>query len=664
MILAGRRTNCAAVACLATHAVLLAYTAHSHCPTLNEPGHLVAGMSNWHFGRFDIYRVNPPLVRMMAAVPVMFAGAKTDWTSFYEGPGARPEFTLGEEFVVANGQRSVWLMTLARWACIPFSLLGGYFCYLWARDLYGAVAGLIALALWCFCPSILAHGALITSDAAATALGFAACYTFWRWLKRPTWWHTLLSGAILGLAELTKTTLVVFYPLWPILWLAYRLPDWRSTGTRRLPTLILRELGMLAVRMIIGLYVINLGYGFEGSCTKLGEFLFVSATLGAEGGKDKAPPVGGNRFAKTWLAKLPVPLPKNYVLGIDQQRKDFEKYPQPSYLRGQFQEKGWWYYYLYALAIKVPLGTWVLILLAATRGIWLGKGKRTSDDTTQRLSALSATLAYGPGTMPAILGTTWRDEFILLAPAIIILTFVSSQTGFSEHMRYVLPIFPFFFVWISRVAVVFDPSRCREPSGTEVQAEIQDMSPARLAGPTEDSPTRLAGPTGKRPTGQRIFAGLVIASLAWSIVSSLSVYPHSLSYFNELVGGPTGGPQHLIHSNVDWGQDLLFLKKWIDKHPEAKPLNLAYFGYFDPKYAGIEYTAPEVSQLRDGENPEEASILPGWYAISVNFVQGLPCFSYRGDGTKTSYKLQELARFQRLKPVAMAGYSIYIYHVE
>jgi hypothetical protein len=636
-------------ALLAIQFILLLWEGYVHSPTLNEPGHLVAGLSNLQFREFEIYRVNPPLVRMVGALPVVLSGAKMNWNSAPSGPTARPEFALGEDFVAENGQRSVWLITLARWMCIPFSLLGGYVCFRWGRELYGPTAGLLALTLWSFCPNILGYGQLISTDVPAAALALAAGYTFWRWLEQPTWWHVFVSGLVLGVAELTKATLVIFYPLWPVLWTVYRWSEWRSAFSGQVrhesaPTSPkgsgkawqgLRELTMLAVRMIIGIYVINLGYGFEGSCTRIEDFRFVSAILSADKAQERAPIVGGNRFADSWLASVPVPLPKNYVLGIDLQKKDLEDYSVPSYLRGQFQDKGWWYYYLYALVIKVPLGTWMLIFLAATRGIWRwGSSPRPLPSRERE-------------------GNGWRDEFILLAPAFIILVFVSSQTGFSEHMRYVLPIFPFFFVWISRVAVVFEPSRPREPNGTEMRSDVQETGLARLAGPTRNKLSR-----------QRIFAGLILSSLTWSIVSSLSVYPHSLSYFNELVGGPTGGPKHLIHSNIDWGQDLLFLKKWLEMHPEAKPLKLAYFGYFDPKYAGIKYTAPAVPRLRNGENPEDASIPPGWYAISVNFVQGLPYFSYKGDGNKTSYGVKELAGFQRLKPVAMAGYSIYIYHVE
>jgi hypothetical protein len=148
---------------------------------------------------------------------------------------------------------------------------------------------------------------LITSDVAA--LGLTACYAFWRWLKRPTWISTIVSGVVLGVAELAKTTLVVFYPLWPLMWVIYRWPVWRAPltpgpspargeggtelkvssaargegrvtvgnsrsefstladGTRSMPAAT--ELAMLVARMVVALYVVNLGYGFEGSGKRL-----------------------------------------------------------------------------------------------------------------------------------------------------------------------------------------------------------------------------------------------------------------------------------------------------------------------------------------------------------------------------------------------------------
>ncbi len=570
---------------LTASAALLGFGATVHSPTLNEPGHLAAGLSHWRFGRFDAYSVNPPLVRLLAAMPILLAGAETNWSALEQG-AKRPEFILGEDFVAANGERSEWLFVLARWACIPLVLLGGYLCFSSARALYGTVAGMLALALWSFCPNIIGHGQLITPDVAAAALSLAAGYSFWLWLKRPTWTRAITSGAILGLAELTKSTLIILFPLWPAMWLVYRWQDRHNLLARDWR----RQLGMLAVRMALALYVLNLGYGFEGTFNRLGDFKFASAMLGAQVGAEKALPGGGNRFADSWLAHLPVPLPKNYLAGIDLQRKDFETYPYPSYLGGQFSAKGWWYYYLYALAIKVPLGTWLLAVLAATCRLWLAKPR----------APVCAADGWSPTTQAYDRPTaSWRDEFVLLCPAVAVLVLVSSQTGFSEHLRDVLPAIGFCFVWIGRLGQFLGAKR-------------------------------------------RVLTGLASAALLWSIVSSLAVYPHSLSYFNELVGGPMGGPNHLIASNVDWGQDLLFLKRWLAEHPQASPVQLAYFGYCDPKYFGIDYRAPKLPPLAEGADPKRA-ILPGWYAISVNFVRGLPHFSYQGDGTRANFA-QDCAR--------------------
>jgi hypothetical protein len=181
---------------LAIHTLLLGYSAYVHSPTLNEPAHLVAGLSHWTFGRFELYRVNPPLVRMVAALPVIAVGYNEDWSGFDDGLGARPEMAMGETLVKVNGERSCFLFMIARWACIPFSWLGAIVCYLWARDLYGRPAGVMACTVWCFEPNILAHASLITSDAAAAALGALACYTFWQWLKSPSWRLAIFAGRL------------------------------------------------------------------------------------------------------------------------------------------------------------------------------------------------------------------------------------------------------------------------------------------------------------------------------------------------------------------------------------------------------------------------------------------------------------------------------------
>src|SRR6266446_7036963 len=87
-------------------------------------------------------------------------------------------------------------------------------------------------------------------------------------------------------------------------------------------------------------------------------------------------------------------------------------------------------------------------------------------------------------------------------------------------------------------------------------------------------------------------AVFVAICLCWATAGSLYYAPHSLSYFNEIAGGPDNGAEHLVDSNLDWGQDLFFLKKWYDAHPQARPFYLVYFGAMDPRCVGIEFVLP------------------------------------------------------------------------
>ena len=132
----------------------------------------------------------------------------------------------------------------------------------------------------------------------------------------------------------------------------------------------------------VALYLVNLGYAFRGCFQRLGDYRFQSRVLSGE--PPAIPPKIGNRFKGSWLARLPVPLPRDYVQGIDCQRSDFEIGGR-SYLHGRWEPHGWWYYYSVGLGVKLPLGTLALVAMAivasvgnALRGIFVGNGLRAN----------------------------------------------------------------------------------------------------------------------------------------------------------------------------------------------------------------------------------------------------------------------------------------------
>ena len=103
---------------------LLSWISFLNSPVVDEVGHFPAGISHWRFQSFDLYRVNPPLIRTVAAIPVLFSSCKEDWGRYKGAPLVREEFRIGQSFAAANGERFFLFVSLARLACIPFSLLG------------------------------------------------------------------------------------------------------------------------------------------------------------------------------------------------------------------------------------------------------------------------------------------------------------------------------------------------------------------------------------------------------------------------------------------------------------------------------------------------------------------------------------------------------------
>lgn len=395
---------------------MLGWCAYRDSPVLDEVPHLVSGLSHWKAGDFALYRSNPPLVRMVAALPVLFAGPNYDWTRYSDGV-TRSEFEVGWDFTQANGERTFWLFTIARWACIPFSMLGGSICYRWANELFGLKSAFYALFLWCFSPYILTNGYLILPDMGATALGVTFFYFFWKWLKKPEWVKAILCGILLGLTQLTKMTWLILYPAIPILWLLFRLGN-KSQPTRRIWR---KEILQLCFLLVFSVFVLNANYGFDGSFIPLGEYEFQSKALtGTEILRGT-----GNRFRETIFSRIPVPFPEKYVTGIDVNKSIFEaKYP--SYLRGELKNGGWWYYYLYGMAVKMPEGILMIIGISTLTG-WF------------------SAMRFG----------FRRDVLLLLFPLFLILIFVSANTGINRHTRYMLPIFPFLFISVSHLARYF-----------------------------------------------------------------------------------------------------------------------------------------------------------------------------------------------------------------
>lgn len=127
------------------------------------------------------------------------------------------------------------------------------------------------------------------------------------------------------------------------------------------------------------------------------------------------------------------------------------------------------------------------------------------------------------------------------------------------------------------------------------------------------------------------------ALLLFFIIESMIIYPNYLGYFSLLVGGPSHGHKYILDSNLDWGQDLKKLKKYLARSNISQPIYLAYWGKASPDYYQINYL------------PLAPNIKKGLIAISMQNIMG--------EDKAYAWLLEK-------KPFAKIGSSIYLYYLQ
>lgn len=202
------------------------------------------------------------------------------------------------------------------------------------------------------------------------------------------------------------------------------------------------------------------------------------------------------------------------------------------------------------------------------------------------------------------------NELFVVLPGIVYLAF-AIVSGINIGLRHILPIYPLLLVIAA--------------------AGAEAMITARHAA------SRIA---------------LTALVVFWAVRFG-AVYPYTLTFFNQFVGGPSNGFNYLSDSNLDWGQGLKELKRWMDTNGVTH-INLAYFGQGDPAYYGIDCT------YLAGSPPFAVDLirkptLPGYVAISATVLSGV----YLSPPWRLFYRA-----FRELEPVADVGNSIRVYWVE
>ncbi|MBI3447632.1 MAG: glycosyltransferase family 39 protein [Acidobacteria bacterium] len=274
------------------------------------------------------------------------------------------------------------------------------------------------------------------------------------------------------------------------------------------------------------------------------------------------------------------PLPRLYSEGLALARAKNATVEGPTYLHGAISPDGFRSYFLVALAVKTPIP----ILIFGATGIF----------------ALAASRKGREGALFPLFGAAaWIVAMSVLTRA---------QIGY----RYVLPAIPLLCV-------------------------LGGVGGAALWGPGSGSRAGLRG--WGRGARVSVARGIAATLAMWLALSAVSIYPYHLAYFNEIAGGPDNGWKWLVDSSLDWGQDLVGLKRRLDSLGDPV-INLFYFGTADPDALGIRH-------FPYGENR------PGLFAVSATHLAGvyLPDPDY-------------LADFRSMRPVETIGHSIILYRLD
>lgn len=371
----------------------------------------------------------------------------------------------------------------------------------------------------------------------------------------------LQAGVVTGLAITAKLSLLLVALPCLLILAAVRCRNIRT------------EWGQWLCVLAAKLWVVNSLYAFTGTFEALGSYEFCSAALSgltASSSGEEYNSQTGNRFREAAISKLPIPFPHAVLQGIDVQMRDFER-QHWCYLGGQWQQGGWWSWYLYATFIKTPAGTFLLLPLVVVGSL--------------RKSSIFGAAMSQSSKLPA--GQEWL--FLLLVPGLLMLI-VSSQTSMTKFYRYVLPCFPFTMVILSG-AVSFKSSRLPYLSG---------------------------------------FAWLCVTS---TVISTLSSMPSTGSFSTSLIGPASEARKHLAYSAIDWGQDFHLLCRWIGEHPERRPLvmatvNTADVILVDQSQANLEYDIHCLPDMVDPVSDVRTTPYASWYAVGIGRLT-----NHKGDWT-------------------------------
>lgn len=387
-------------------AVQLVFHAVRTSATVDEGAHILAGHRHLQCGDFGINPEHPPMLKMLAAVPLEFMTLEEPAFECGSRLTTKPEmFADGTSFVVRNGIDRVVVSTRLA-ASLP-SLFLAILVFAAAWAMFGRWEGLTALALIAFEPSLIAHGSLVTTDMAITATVFAAVFAVYSWRERQTWFRLLVAGLAFGLMLAAKHSAVVFLPII----LAVLAADvlFFSAEKNNLPRRVALQIGAFGLMFLIGFTVLWAFYGFRYAAipNASAETISIAGYIKENGRPEMVETFSAKMTDKINRAHL---FPESYVLGM----ADVIAWgSRNSFAFGKSYPTGQWWYFPLAFAVKSSVALLLLLPLG---------------------------LAF-----PFFNAEKRREMLFILAPPLLFFGFAMTS-AMTIGVRHILPVYGFFIV--------------------------------------------------------------------------------------------------------------------------------------------------------------------------------------------------------------------------
>ena len=338
----------------------LVLMARDNSATFDEPFHIYAGYLQWKHG---YVLLNPPLITSFFTLPLLGMNLpEPPITSDLPGGGStydNLEFQGGKALVFQNDTNAILFRT--RMTAMVFTVVLALLVFAAARDMFGVGAGLIALGLMAFDPTLMGHSALATLDAGNACLMFWAIYAFYRYVKSPTAWRLIATGVIVGLALAAKHSAILLFPTMGVL--AIIEVVWRGKLELELAAPPVRA-GRHALRLALALTVIlaismTILWGSYGFRYAPGDAVPFNPPMKTQ--LDRVPSALEGRLLGEIDGLHLLPAPYTYAFAnILRQAKSYT-----SYLMGVAYPHAVWFYFPITLLIKSSLTFLILLVISA-----------------------------------------------------------------------------------------------------------------------------------------------------------------------------------------------------------------------------------------------------------------------------------------------------------